>query len=189
MTKCRTYRQMLMQRMDKELSAGDEQRLSAHLHICPDCQALAEQLDDLSGGLRTDFSPEPPEDAEAKIMVAIRGLPPYGHKAKTFGISLNAMGLWSLAGFVVMTLIGISVSGLIGPAFPADLGRWVDSLATAANGIQLFMEIVGALFGNLLDALSRQLMFLILAGAASILILAVRSMAGTMQTWTDPPLG
>lgn len=47
MERCERYTQLLSARMDGELAPQERQELENHLAICPECRALAEQLEAL----------------------------------------------------------------------------------------------------------------------------------------------
>lgn len=49
---CQRCYELISQRLDGELSEGEQQELESHLAVCPSCRALAQQL----SGLHEDFS-------------------------------------------------------------------------------------------------------------------------------------
>ena len=73
MERCERYTQLLSARMDGELAPQERQELENHLAICPECRALAEQLEALRACMQDMEDVPAPQDFARGVMDRIRG--------------------------------------------------------------------------------------------------------------------
>ncbi len=74
MSGCDSFRPLLHDRLDGELSAGAAEALDAHLATCPDCRSLAAGLSAVrSGLLALPEHPLPPDSLEEILERTVRG--------------------------------------------------------------------------------------------------------------------
>ena len=72
MTACDRCAILLSRQLDGDLTTEEERELSAHLAVCPDCRALAEELTGMTDVLRDLPEVEPPEELKERILQAVR---------------------------------------------------------------------------------------------------------------------
>ena len=71
MNSCKFYQELISSMADGELSAEEQAVLAPHLEHCPDCAALYEAFQSISGLIAGDLA-EPPETLSENVMAQLR---------------------------------------------------------------------------------------------------------------------
>lgn len=71
MNSCEYYQELISRLVDDELSAGEQAVLAPHLKHCPDCAALVQAFQSISGVIAEDLA-EPPEALSENVMAELR---------------------------------------------------------------------------------------------------------------------
>lgn len=71
MSSCEYYQELISRMVDEELSAEEQAVLVSHLEHCPDCAALYQAFQSISGVIAEDLE-EPPEALSENVMAALR---------------------------------------------------------------------------------------------------------------------
>ena len=71
MSSCEYYQELISRLVDDELSAEEQAVLVSHLEHCPDCAALVQALQSISGVIAEDLA-EPPEALSENVMAELR---------------------------------------------------------------------------------------------------------------------
>ena len=71
MNSCEFYQELISSMADGELSAEEQAVLAPHLEHCPDCAALYEAFQSISGLIAGDLA-EPPETLSENVMAQLR---------------------------------------------------------------------------------------------------------------------
>ena len=71
MSSCEYYQELISRLVDDELSAEEQAVLVSHLEHCPDCAALVQAFQSISGVIAEDLA-EPPEALSENVMAELR---------------------------------------------------------------------------------------------------------------------
>lgn len=71
MSSCEHYQELISRLVDDELSAEEQAVLVSHLEHCPDCAALVQAFQSISGVIAEDLE-EPPEALSENVMAELR---------------------------------------------------------------------------------------------------------------------
>lgn len=71
MSSCEHYQELISRLVDEELSAEEQAVLVSHLEHCPDCAALYQAFQSISGVIAEDLE-EPPEALSENVMAELR---------------------------------------------------------------------------------------------------------------------
>ena len=71
MSSCEYYQELISRLVDDELSAEEQAVLVSHLEHCPDCAALVQAFQSISGVIAEDLE-EPPEALSENVMAELR---------------------------------------------------------------------------------------------------------------------
>ena len=71
MSNCEYYQELISRLVDDELSAEEQAVLVSHLEHCPDCAALVQAFQSISGVIAEDLA-EPPEALSENVMAELR---------------------------------------------------------------------------------------------------------------------
>jgi predicted anti-sigma-YlaC factor YlaD len=128
-TNCARARESVSAQLDGELLDLDQDRLEAHLLICPDCAAWAGQVRDLTAQLRATSLVEPAE----RFVLARRS------RTRATGpvalVATAAASLVAVLGFSHSLTLGSSQPARFGNLSPQATAPAVISLANARLGL------------------------------------------------------
>jgi predicted anti-sigma-YlaC factor YlaD len=126
-TNCARARESVSAQLDDELTELELDRLEAHLLVCPDCSAWAEQVRDLTASLRATSLEEPAE----RFVLARRG-----RTRATGPVALLATAAASLVAVLGFSQsLGSSQSAGTGNGSPRGSAPAVISLENARLGL------------------------------------------------------
>jgi anti-sigma factor RsiW len=108
-TNCARAREFVSAQLDSELPEPELDRLEAHLLVCPDCSAWAEQVRDLTAQLRAASLEEPAE----RFVLARRGRPR----------AVGPVALVATAAASLVAVLGFAHSFTFGSSQPARFGN------------------------------------------------------------------
>ena len=83
---CEQYAELISARLDGPLSPEEERVLNAHLEQCPDCQALAEDLNALHEALTEPIDPPAPPELLPGVMERVRQTAPGPRRVRRYQV-------------------------------------------------------------------------------------------------------
>lgn len=172
--KCDRYHNLLMRYFDHELDGHEQEALDQHLHSCPRCRALRDDLAGILNTLESVVMVEPEPDLERLVMNRVMSLSAYPYEDR---ITLPKLIYGTLAGLasLLFLMLGLSVQNMgYGDLILAgrDCVYWSSAILVH---LQIAYGIVSSLFPEDISAAFREIQVASVLAVFVLVLVAVKT--------------